>query len=71
MAVDTADKRGSALGSFSVMPFTLPIPDAAIGPQTRAHALYLYSGLEASDTETSPTVIEIRRQGIILFRGWF
>ena len=47
MAIDTAEKRASAL-SYGRPGFVLPIPSGTVGQGARQHALGLYSGILAA-----------------------
>lgn len=47
MAVDTKQKRASALNAYSPWVKTLPEPSSSVDADDRAHALMLYSGLSS------------------------
>lgn len=60
MAIDTADKRNSAIHVLSPWRGMLPLPDGTIGDADRQHVALLYSGI-AVDAES--TSLAITRYG--------
>lgn len=58
MAVDTRNKRASALGVALAVTLTLPAPDGTVGQPDRQHAAYSYAGIEAAE-ENIGTVADV------------
>jgi hypothetical protein len=52
MAIDTANKRSSAMNIGCPWRARLPFPDSTINAADRAHIDYLYAGLSAAAGET-------------------
>lgn len=52
MAIDTRDKRSSAINIGSPWRGMLPLPDGAINQGDRQHVAFLYRGIAASGGST-------------------
>jgi len=48
MAVDTRSRRASVLGLTLAFNLTLPLADAVVGDEDRAHVAYSYPGIAAA-----------------------
>jgi len=49
MAINTHDRRSSALGCGLPFVAMLPLPDATVSKEDRRQALWMYRGLESED----------------------
>lgn len=68
MSVDTLNKRSSAMDMGGPIELAMPPPDGSISVGTRAHLLWLYSGI--AEDESAPVgssaddwIIRARRRG--------
>lgn len=73
MAVDTRNKRSSAIGVSLPWRGMLPDPDGSVDTEDRPHVVWLYSGIEAVEI-TVPTVsviafVDSGRAMPVLVRG--
>lgn len=53
MALDTRNKRASAIGAGLAFLVMLPAPDGTVAAADRIHATGLYAGIAAATTDTS------------------
>ena len=56
MAIDTRDKRSSAIHPSSPWRCQFPLADGAIGQGDRQHTAWIYSGILAAALDVTPDV---------------
>lgn len=64
MALDTRDKRASAINVASPWRGLLPVPDGSLNQADRQHVAFLYRGIAAGGAAPAPTLFTLALLGV-------